>query len=235
MATLHLLSAGAAYGLISGLAKRFEAEHACILHGTYGAVGAMREKLLAGAACEVLLLSRKLIDALVAERRLEASTVADVGVVQTGSAVIAGEAVPDLSTAEALREAVLRAPGIYLPDMGRATAGIHMKSVLERLGVFDQVRDKLHEYPNGATAMRTMAEQRIAGSLGFTQLSEIIYTAGVEPAAALPSDFSLDTVYSVAVASGSGSRDAALAFVQMLCDPSLDEHRRRAGFRPVGR
>lgn len=235
MASLHLLSAGAAYGLISGLAKRFEAEHACPLQGIYGAVGTMREKLLGGAPCDVLLLSRKLIDALVGEQRIEASTVADVGVVQTGSAVIAGEAVPDLSTAEALGEAVLRAPGIYLPDMARATAGIHMKSVFERLGVIDQIRDKLHEYPNGATAMRTMAEQRIAGSLGFTQLSEIIYTAGVEPAAALPSAFSLDTVYSAAVASGSDNPDAALAFVRMLCEPSLDDYRRRAGFRRVGR
>ena len=46
---LTLLSGGAAHGLVAALAPQFKAETGADIDGTFGAVGAMRDKLLAGA------------------------------------------------------------------------------------------------------------------------------------------------------------------------------------------
>jgi hypothetical protein len=47
MTTLHILSGGAAFGLVSQLEGRFGADTDCRIAGTYNAVGAMRDALLA--------------------------------------------------------------------------------------------------------------------------------------------------------------------------------------------
>ena len=51
--TLKLLSGGAAQALVGRLAAR----SAVAVEGTFGAVGAMRDKLLSGAPCDVLILT----------------------------------------------------------------------------------------------------------------------------------------------------------------------------------
>src|SRR3546814_9810392 len=61
---LSILSGGAALGLVDAVRARFESEAGCQIAGEFGAVGAMKEKLLAGADCDIVILSRKLVDEL---------------------------------------------------------------------------------------------------------------------------------------------------------------------------
>ena len=102
--SLHLLSGGAAQGLVQALRAPFEQAHACALQGRYGAVGAMQEALLAGDPCDLVILSQALVDGLVAQGRLEAATRTPLGRVHTGIAVPAGTPHPDVSTPAGLRE-----------------------------------------------------------------------------------------------------------------------------------
>ncbi len=61
---LHVLSAGAAQGLVETLAPRFLAETGVALRTTFGAVGAIREKLLANERCDALILTEAMIEEL---------------------------------------------------------------------------------------------------------------------------------------------------------------------------
>jgi hypothetical protein len=45
---LAILGGGAAQGLVQALSQRFKAETGCDIVGTFGAVGAMRDKLIGG-------------------------------------------------------------------------------------------------------------------------------------------------------------------------------------------
>ena len=56
---LAILSGGAAQGLVAALARQFEAETGCGIAGTFGAVGAMRDKLLAGEPADLLILTAR--------------------------------------------------------------------------------------------------------------------------------------------------------------------------------
>ena len=225
MTRLHFVSAGAAQALVERVALASGVEVA----GSFGAVGAMLEKLDAGAPCDVVILTRKQVDALVAQGRVHAETVADVGRVATAVAVRAGAAIPDVSTEAALRAALLAADALYFPDPAKATAGIHFEKVLASLGIRAAVGARVRNFPNGATSMREMAA---AGGhpVGCTQATEILATPGVRLVGSLPPGFDLETTYTAAVCTQAAERRSAAEFVARLTGEGTRPRRREAGF-----
>lgn len=228
--TLHLLCAGAAQGLVRSLEATLKSRTGASIAGRFGAVGAMKEALMAGEPCDLMIVTRRMVDELVASGALRAGTAADLGRVQTGVAVKAGEALPRVDDAEGLKAALLAADGIYFPDPERATAGIHFADVMKRLGVHDALQPRFRTYPNGATAMRELAAAAAPRLIGCTQVTEILYTPGVTLVAPLPSGFGLATVYTAAVSAT--AKDAALAarFIEMITGPEAQALRAAAGF-----
>ena len=228
--TLALLCAGAAKGLVAALESAFAAETGETIDGTFGAVGALREKLVAGEPCDVVVLTAPLIDTLEKDGRVVPGSAAPLGTVRTGIAVRAGEPLPDIHDAAALRATLAGASQLLFPDPQRATAGIHFVDVLRRLGIHDDVAGRCATFPNGATAMRALAEMREHGAIGCTQVTEINYTPGVALAGPLPPGFDLATVYTAAVCAGARDRVVAQRFVQMLSGAKARDVRARGGF-----
>ena len=66
-ALLHLLSAGAAQGIVASIAEDFRADTGTDIDGTFGAVGAMRDRLLAGERCDAIILTAPLVATLESE------------------------------------------------------------------------------------------------------------------------------------------------------------------------
>lgn len=223
---LQLLSAGAAQGVVTALAKQAGYEIA----GSFGAVGAMREKLLAGEPADLIILTRALIDGLAASGHVLSGSAADLGAVRTGVAVRAGDPFPGIATPEGLRAALLAADAVFCPDPEKATAGIHFVKVLDSLRVRAQVAPRLRTHPNGATAMRELAASRDARPIGCTQITEILNTPGAALAGPLPTQFELATVYTAGVCSRAADPAAARGFLALLASETTRELRRSAGF-----
>ena len=227
---LHVLSAGAAQGLVTALAPRFLAETGVAMRTTFSAVGAIREKLFAGERCDALILTEAMIDELAASGHVVAATRAALGRVRTGIGVRAGDALPDITSRAALERSLRAATDIFLPDPERATAGIHFARVLEQLGIGTEVAQLLRPYPNGATAMRAMAQSSGTTPIGCTQMTEIKCIEGVTLVGPLPKEFELATVYSIAVCAGALQADLALRFARLACGTDAIDVREEAGF-----
>jgi molybdate transport system substrate-binding protein len=223
---LVVLSGGAAEGLVAALAPSFEAEAGCEIDGTFGAVGAMRDRLLAGAPADVLILSRALIDELARQGHAVPGSVVDIGTVATAIAVRSGDSAPPVGDAAGLRAALLAAGEIHCPDPRRATAGIHFAGVLDRLGIAGEVTARLRTHPNGMTAMRALAAAAAERPLGCTQVTEIVATPGVTLVAPLPDEFGLRTVYTAAVCARAVRPAEAGALVGLLTGAAAREERR---------
>lgn len=198
--------------------------------GSFGAVGAMHDKFLAGEPCDILILARKQIDTLQAADLLVTDAITDIGHVKTGLAVRADSPAPTVTDAATLRSALLAASRIYAPDMAKSTAGQHVAAMLHGLGIFDAVQSKLSEHPNGAIAMKTMAADQQGHPIGCTQATEILYTAGVKLTGLLPPAYELATLYSVAVPKRSNNIAAAQNLVAQLVNASTIAMRQAAGF-----
>jgi molybdate transport system substrate-binding protein len=227
---LRLLSAGAAKGIVEALAPTWRHETGAEIIATFGAVGAIKEALDTGASCDVIVLTQKMIGALADEKCVLVDTAAPLGAVRTGIAVRDGDALPDVSDAAALRAALIAANAIYFPDPERATAGVHFMKVLQSLGIDGDVASHLRPFPNGATAMRALADEGQRGGIGCTQMTEIRYTRGVRVVGPLPSGLDLTTVYAAAVTRHAEHPDIAQRFVALLTGPRSKDFRVAGGF-----
>jgi len=230
--TLHVLCAGAVQGLVKALQATFEKRCGATLHGRFGAVGALKEALMGGAPCDVLIVTDAMLRALQGNGAIESDGAAPIGRVRTGVAARAGEPLPRVDSPEALKEALLAAPAFYVPDILKSTAGQHIASVLERLDVRRALGTRLMVYPNGASAMQALAERGVAGSIGCTQVTEILYTPGLALAGPLPDPFGLATVYSAGVSTMARDTALAAAFAAMLCGADTATLRESGGFEP---
>jgi molybdate transport system substrate-binding protein len=230
VATLRLLSGGAAQGLVAAVTAKFTAQTGWSVDGEFGAVGVMAKKLRDGAAVDVMILTAALIDDLAHEGLVVASSTRAIGVVVTAVAVRSGDASPAIGDEAALRAALLAADAIYVPDIVASTAGIHVANVLHQLGVRDQVQQRLKIFPNGATAMRELARSTAQRPIGCTQATEIIATEGLKLVGALPEACALATVYSAAVTTRAADAEVTKALIEILVASEQREVREQAGF-----
>ncbi|MEA2912920.1 MAG: molybdate transport system substrate-binding protein, partial [Bradyrhizobium sp.] len=199
MNSLNILSGGAAQGLVASLAPRFSELTGFDIAGEFGAVGGMADKLRKGVPTDIVILTAKMIADLARENLVVRASISDVGLVETAIAVRAGDCLVTVNDAAALRAALLAADAIFVPDTKASTAGIHVASVLQQLGIADEVAARLKIFPNGATAMRQLAATDAVRPIGCTQTTEIVSTKGVVLSGPLPPGCELSTVYTAAV------------------------------------
>ena len=230
MPSLHLISGGAAQGLVGQLESRFRLETGLEITATFGAVGLMQDKLLAGDKCDVVILTDALIRQLEQQGQVLSASACALGVVRTGVAVKTGQPLPAVDSAAGLTALLRASAGIYFPDPVKATAGIHFMKVLRALGLDEELSARLRPYPNGAAAMRGMAQSSEHDVLGCTQVTEILYAPGVRLAGVLPKEFELATVYFAAVCTRAGQPTAAAALVRLLAGTETAPLRSAGGF-----
>ena len=230
---IHLMSGGAAQGLVTALKPTIEQTTDTQLSCTFGAVGLMKQKLLEGAPCDVVILTAALIEQLSASGHVLAGSARHLGPVKTGVAVKHGTPWPQVETTEQLKAAMLAATGIYIPDPQLATAGIHFMKVLTGLGIAGTVASKLRPYPNGNAAMNAMAACEDPHVIGATQVTEILITPGIDLVANLPLEFELATMYTAGVRSTSTCAAQAQAMIDLLTSPEQAALRAKGGFLPL--
>ena len=230
MPALYLLSGGAAKGLVTQLQPRFLERTGLQVHGSFNAVGMMKDQLLAGAPCDVVILTAALIDQLTASGHVNPGSARPLGIVKTGIAVRQGATVPALATPAELRQALQSAGAVYFPDPVKATAGIHFMNVLRQLNIDAELADRLRPCANGAAAMEALSTAGETGAIGCTQVTEIIFAAGVALAADLPKEFELATVYTAAVCARAAQPQAAADLITLLTSEEAAGLRSAGGF-----
>ena len=216
MATLNIFSAGAAQAVVTRIAEKFQRVSGNPVNAAYGAVGAMKARIVAGETADVIVLTAALIDELIQQGLVVAGSRIDLGKVGTGVAVRAGTPLPDVSNATVLRGNILAATKIVCPDPAVATAGKVVLNVLDRLGIAGQVKERLQYFPNGYAAMAHLAQSTGMREMGITQITEIIANRGVTLVGPLPPMLQNIAVYSVGLAAHSAHPERAQEFIRHL-------------------
>ena len=229
MATLNILSAGAAQAVVLQVIAEFKRDTGHEVLADYGAVGAMKAKAEGGAAVDVIVLTDVMINKLILNGFLSSGRFI-LGQVGTGAAVRAGMEIPDLASAESLRAALLATQVIVFPDPAIATAGKIVMSCLEKLGIAETVKDRIMLFPNGNAAMNWLAVNGGAHDIGITQNTEIFPIKGVTYVAPLPEVFQARATYSAGCVSSSSNLELAKDFVSRLTSPAAKPMLAAAGY-----
>jgi len=230
VSTLRILSAGAAQAVTERIVEAFKRDTGAEVAASFAAVGAIKARVTRGEPVDVIILTQAMIDELAASGEITPGTRVDLGTVGTGVAVRAGTPVPDVSTAETLRAAVLASNRIVCPDPAIATAGRIVVSCMEKLGIEADVRRRLQFFPNGYASMAWLAASRDAGEIGITQVTEIVPNKGVTYAGPLPEAFQMKTVYSAGLAQNAAEPALARDFIARYTGASAEALLGGAGF-----
>ena len=230
MATLNIFCAGAAQAVVTELAGKFQRDSGNFVAANFGAVGAMKARVVAGEAADVIVLTGALIDELIQQGLVVAGSRVDLGKVSTGVAVRAGTPMPDVSDTRVLRGNLLAANRILFPDPAVATAGKVVMSALDKLGITDQVKPRLHLFPNGYAAMSDLAQSDGLLEMGITQITEIVANKGVKLVGPLPAEVQNIAVYSAGLAARSAHPERAKELIRRLTGFNAQPLLSSAGF-----
>ena len=227
-AEIKLLSAGAMRAMVTELGAEFTRETGHTLALTAGTVGQLRDKLLAGEAADVVVMSDTAIDQLIGRGHLVRGSRVDIARTGIGVAVREGAPKPDIATPDAFKQALLSAKSIaYVDPASGATSGIYFAGLLARLGIADAVKGKTVLRTGGGYVAELVA--RGEAELAVHQISEIIPVKGATLVGPLPRELQKVTVYSAALPTRATITEPAKAFVEFMTRPTFKARLAAAG------
>jgi molybdate transport system substrate-binding protein len=224
---LVVWSAGATKPPMEELVPEFQKLTGLTLKVEYAPVGVWTRRLADGGQPDVLILSADVVNEVERNGGSVAGSAKPLGSVGVGVAVKQGAALPDVSTPEALRATLLRARSITYMDPQKGTSGKHFASVLEQLGISEQVKSKTTLGDVGYV-LEPVARGDI--ELGVQQITEILPVQGATLVGPLPASLQKITTYVVMVGAKANDAKAALAFSQFLQAPHAAAVFKRKGF-----
>jgi len=228
-AELKVLAAGATEATIRDMLGSFEKESGNTVTLTYGAVGALRDRLYAGESADVVIATPAILDQLEAKGLIAKGARTIMGRVGGGIAVRRGAPEPSIATPEELKQALLATEHVYYADPATATAGAYFLKVADQLGVGDVVRRKGRTAPGGKEAMAAMAKDP-GSAIGLTQASEIVSVPEVKLLGPYPAGLQLMTTYAGAIVIRAKQPAAAEDFLRYLTSAAVQARFRRGGF-----
>jgi molybdate transport system substrate-binding protein len=231
-ADLRVFSAGAPADVAKLLADKFTRDSGDRVEFTMANPAGIQDKLKSGETPDIVLLPSPVVDSLDKAGALRPSSRTDVARVGVGVVVRAGAPLPDISTADAVRKALLDARSIVYPDpIGGGVTGPALARMMERLGIADAVRSKitLRQAITGGVELVARGEVEF----GLFNISEVLPVKGVTLVSPLPADLQSYIVFTAAIHAGSAAPGPAAAFIKLLSAPAAREHWKAGGLESL--
>ena len=127
---MRVLSTLALKGAVHSLADRYQAVGGARIDAEFAPTLALLQRLRAGEAADVVILTREGLSEMLGEHRVAAASYVDIARSWVGIAVKAGRAHPDISTEAALRTALVGARAIAYSRIG--ASGILFAELIAR-------------------------------------------------------------------------------------------------------
>lgn len=194
---------------------------------TYESTNAILRRLAAGEEADLAILIDTTIDDLIKAGTLRADSRCDLARSGVAIAVRAGAPKPDISTPEAFKRAMLAARSIAYTKSG--ASGIYFASVIERLGIADEInrKAKVQDGLTGEVAARGEAD------IAVQQMSELFPVAGIDIVGPLPDGLQKMTVFTAAIFTATRRALEAAALIERLAGPATEAVIKTKGLEPA--
>ena len=216
-AEVKVLTAGAMKQVVLALQPEFEKQgHKLIVDND--TAGALQKRIEGGEAFDVAVITPAALDQLAGKGKIAPGTKVELARVAIGVMVRPGAKIPDISTVDAFRQALLDAKSVaYIDPASGGSSGIYLDKLFEKMGVADAVRAKARLKRGGY-----VADLLVSGDaeLGIHQISEIVPVKSVTLVGPLPVEIQNYTVYAGALSAATKDAAAARAFLDLLAGPA---------------
>jgi len=226
-ADINVFVSGAARRAYETLVPQFERVSGHTLVNQYGLPPDLIKKMEAGEPFDVIILSYD-VEGLVKQGKLTADSRTVFGRSGVGVAVRQGAPKPDFSTVEAFKRSLLNAKAIA--TSGEGTSGRYVASLLERLGIADQVKPKIRSGGVGESA-RLVSR----GEVDFvvSGLPPLLGTPNIEWLGYIPAEIQSWVVFSGGLNINAKEPVAGRALLNFLTTPAAVSVFKENGIDPV--
>ena len=229
---VRVMTSGAFTAALLDLKTEFErtTPHKIVVVTTTMGTGetSIENRLKRGEPADVVIVNAEALDDFIKQGTVVAGSRVDVARSAFGMAVRAGAPVPDVSTVDAFKRALLAAKSIAY---SASVSGTYLSTELfQRLGIADRVLPKSRRIEGervGAVVARGDAE------VGFQQISELMPVPGITLTGPLPDGVQRVTVFSAGIAAKAPSPAAAKQLVDYLVSPAAAAFVRKSGMEPL--
>jgi molybdate transport system substrate-binding protein len=191
-------------------------------------INAIPVRLERGEPADVLIMVGYALDDLARQGKVIADSRVALVKSPIGISVRAGAPKPDISSADAVKRALLAAKSIAYSD---SASGVYVSTeMFQKLGITEQMKDKARKIPAepvGGVVARGDAE------IGFQQISEMLPVPGIDIVGPLPPDLQKITVFSAGIATVSKQPDAGRALIKFLASPAASAAIVKSGMEPI--
>ena len=214
---LHLFVSNGMKGSMEALQAQCEKEVARPLAIQFGSTASLKQRIEAGEAFDVTIITIEAIDDLIKKAWLTSATRMAIGRSELGVGIRSGASKPDIRSVATFRQALRQAPSITYPQDG-ASRG-YIEHMFERLGIADDVKAKIILAPGSGPATESVAAGKAA--MVLTLFSEIVPTHGVEILGPFPAEYQSDIRFGAATSARTKNADAATALIGFLSGPRV--------------
>jgi len=232
-AEIKAISGGAFKQVLSALIAQYQQENPDKVTVTYRTVGQHLQAIRSGEeSFDVAILTPEAIDGLTKDGKIAVGSRADLAKTGVGVVVKQGTPLPDISTVEAFKHALLAAKSVaYIDPQAGGSSGIYVAKLLGRLGIADAINAKAVLVKGGEVATHVVDGE---AEIGIHQISEILPVKGAVLVGPLPAEIQNFTVYSAGIATAASNAGAAQAFVKFLRGPHALPIIKAKGMEPAG-
>ncbi|HJZ21343.1 MAG TPA: substrate-binding domain-containing protein, partial [Bradyrhizobium sp.] len=191
-------------------------------------VNAIPVRLERGEPADVLIMVGYALDDLIKQGKVWADSRVDLVKSPIGIAVKSGAPKPDISSADAVKRALLAAKSVAYSD---SASGVYVSTeMFQKLGIANAMKDKARKIP--ATPVAEIVARGEA-EIGFQQISEMLPIPGVDIVGQLPAELQKITVFSAGIAIVSKEPDAGKALIKFLASPEARDVIVKSGLQPI--
>jgi molybdate transport system substrate-binding protein len=214
-ADIRVLSVGAVQGALRDLAAEFgnETGHRVVL--TIDSPAIVMQKIKDGETYDAVIVSEPAMDRLDKEGVVNPESRVPLAKTGMGVAVRAGAPLPDLSTPEAFKQALLTAKSVVYGDPTLPNqSGEKAERILVQAGILDPLKPRLRIVPSQAASQELIAKGEV--EMGLYNVSEIPEGKGLAFAGPVPKLLQVTTSYEGGLMSDGAVPEAARAFIRFL-------------------
>jgi molybdate transport system substrate-binding protein len=180
--------------------------------------GALLKRIEGGETFDLAVITPGVLDQLAGKGKVAADTKKVLSRVAIGVMVRPGAKLPDISSVDAFKRALIEAKSIaYIDPASGGSSGIYLDKLFEKWGMADQIRAKAKLKRGGYVADLLVSGE---AELGIHQISEIVPVKEVVLVGPLPAEIQNYTTYAGAVSATARDAAAAKAFLDLLAGPS---------------
>ena len=169
----------------------------------------IRKRIGAGEAPDLVIGSGALIDEFVKAGKLKDR--ANLGKSGVAVAVRKGAPRPDISSADAVKRALLNAKSIVYSS---GPSGVYLASLFEKWNVTDALKNKALQTPPGVLVAELVAKGE--RELCFQQMPELLQVSGIDIVGPLPDEIQTQTTFASGIHVQAKESDTAKALVKFL-------------------